>query len=316
LWTGCDSSVEPSAVTSSPIIGGSRDLSDAAVVAIQQRSTGTLCTGVVVASDLVLTAAHCAFGVAAGDLQVLVGPIVMTPAQTVAVARAVIYPTYQGESEGLTGGVDLAFLTLATPLSVTTIPVRTDATAAELDGADVTVVGYGASDGTDNSGAGFRLQVVLQISKVCSRLFHAGGADANVCVGDSGGAVLMGGEIVAIVSGGQPGCFAPAIFTRTDAHADWIRAALAGRPLTPCPECVEPDPSCTASTETGHDGGTGDAEAFAATSSGPSARGWSCSVKPGRRSSGALEAGLVIVLAASVARRRTLRVRAAGSPRR
>ena len=120
----------------------------------------------------------------------LVGAIVMTPEQTVAVTRTDVYPTYQGESEGLAGGVDMAFLTLATPLTVTPVPVRTDTTDAELTGAEVTVVGYGVSDGTDNSGAGFRLEVVLQVGELCSRLFHAGGVDANVCVGDSGGAVL------------------------------------------------------------------------------------------------------------------------------
>lgn len=315
LAGACAASEEPSAVTSQPIIGGSRDLSDSAVVAVRQPSTGTLCSGVLVAPDLVLTAAHCALGVAASDLQVLVGPIVMTPDQTVAVTSTSVYPTYQGESEGLLGGVDMAFLTLSTSLDVTPIPVRTDTTDAELEGADVTVIGYGASDGADGSGAGFRLQVVLQVGQLCSRFFQAGGMDANVCVGDSGGAVLMGGKLVAIVSGGQPGCYAPSLFTRTDAHADWIGAILAGQPSTPCARCVAPDSSCTASTETGG-GPSHDAGADAAPHGSPGAGGSSCRVAAAGRDPSASSPALLVGLAAWLARRRALRARAAAAPRR
>jgi hypothetical protein len=179
-----------------------------------------------------------------------VGTDVTNPDQTVAVTATVTYPTYGGESEGIPGGVDLAFVTLATPLSTTPIPIRTDTTDAELANADVTVIGYGATDGTDNSGTGTRREVVLEVSSVCSRLLQAGAPDANACLGDSGGAVLLGGRIVAVVSGGQEGCYTPTFFTRTDAHADWIAAVLAGNGSAACPACVEPNPSCTAATET------------------------------------------------------------------
>ena len=184
----------------------------------------------------------------------------------------------------------------------------------------MTVIGYGATDGTDNSGVGFRLQVVLQVSQVCSRLFRAGDADANVCVGDSGGAVLMGGKLVAIVSGGQPGCYAPAIFTRTDAHADWIASVLAGQASASCPHCVAPDPSCEASTETRDAGAggaeAGDAEVETSTSASPSAGGSSCALSARGSGGRAWGAALLACLAASLARRRTLTARAAASPRR
>ena len=246
----CGSSGENTARVSEPIIGGSVDTSDAAVVALSQPSTGMLCSGALVAPSLVLTAAHCVSGLEASSLQVLVGSDVTSPDQTVAVTASLVYPTYLGESEGVLGGVDLAFVSLATPLSLTPVPVRTDTTDAELTGADVTVIGYGASDGTDNSGAGTRREVVLEVTSVCSRIIQAGDADANACVGDSGGAVMLGGQLVAVVSGGREGCYTPAVFTRTDAHADWIAAVLAGSGSAACPACFPPDPSCTAATET------------------------------------------------------------------
>ncbi len=209
---------ERTSSASQAVIGGSADTSDLAVVALVQASTGNLCSGTLVAPTLVLTAAHCVKGIQASDLQVLLGPTTASPTQTVAVTSAVAYPTYDSEDDGIPGGVDLGFVTLASALSVTPVTIRTDTTDAELTGADVTVVGFGVDDGTDNSGSGTRRSVTLSVSKLCSRFFQAGGEDANACVGDSGGAVLLGGQLVGTVSGGNNGCFAPTTFMRTVAR--------------------------------------------------------------------------------------------------
>jgi hypothetical protein len=56
--------------------------------------------------------------------------------------------------------------------------------------------------------------------------------------------------LVAVVSGGSQGCESPTNFMRTDAHANWIAAILAGTDAGTCATCVEPDPSCAAATET------------------------------------------------------------------
>jgi hypothetical protein len=117
----------------------------------------------------------------------------------------------------------------------------------------VTVVGYGVTSGTDDTGSGTRSSVSLSVSEVCSRIIQAGNATANACSGDSGGAVLLGGKLVAVVSGGQLDCESPTNFMRTDAHASWIAAILAANGASEsgaCDACVGPDPSCTAATET------------------------------------------------------------------
>jgi trypsin len=220
-------------------------------VAIVRASTGGLCSGTIVAPTLVLTAAHCVSGVPAGDLQVVIGATTAAPDQTLAVTAAVPYPDYDSETDGIPGGVDLGFVTLASVATVTPLAVRTDTTDAELAAADVTIVGYGVDDGSSSTGAGTRRDVTLSVSQVCSRLIRAGGQDANACVGDSGGAVLMGGALVGVVSGGSDGCFSPTTFMRTDAHADWIAAVLGGGSAATCPAtCTTPDSSCTAATET------------------------------------------------------------------
>jgi hypothetical protein len=78
----------------------------------------------------------------------------------------------------------------------------------------------------------------------------AGTSGANACLGDSGGAVIAGGKLVAVVSGGSPDCNGPTTFTLASAHANWLASVLAGNPTAACPTCVEPDPSCGAATET------------------------------------------------------------------
>jgi V8-like Glu-specific endopeptidase len=236
--------------TAEPIIGGSLASTEVAVVAVKQTSTGALCSGTLVAPNIVLTAAHCVYGVSPTDLEVLVGVSTNSPDQTIGVANAIAYPTYQGEVEGVLGGVDLGAITLATPLMVPPIAARTDTTDTELTNAAITLVGYGADDGTTSSGVGIRRSVIVETGSVCSRLVRAGNADANACFGDSGGAVLLGGSLVAVISGGGQGCYAPTELTRLDAHADWITEVLANGTSAPCTTCVAPDPACGAATET------------------------------------------------------------------
>lgn len=260
---------------SQAIIGGAPDTSDSAVVAIVQKSTGSLCSGTLIASDVVLTAAHCVYGVSPGDLQVLVGDDVSNPTQTIAVTSATAYPTYDGESDGIPGGIDLGVLTLASSPGIAPVPIRTAVADSELAGADVTLVGYGVESTTDTMTSGTREAVALSVTSVCSRLLTLGGADANACFGDSGGPVLLGGELVAVISGGSTDCIAPTDVVRLGAHLEWLAQVMAGSASSSCPSCVEPDPSCTAPIEgaSGSDAGDGGANSSGSRASGGCALG-------------------------------------------
>jgi V8-like Glu-specific endopeptidase len=248
--TSCVSAQEPIGVREQAIIGGDADTTDVAVVALQRSDTGTLCSGVLIAPNVVLTAAHCLFGIPASVLQVLVGNDTTNPAQTVGVSSIVVYPTYADEATGLAGGVDLGAVYLAQPLSITPVPMDTTSTDAQLNDATVTLVGFGVRDPTNDSLAGVRESVVTSIDTVCSRILTLGNADANTCFGDSGGAVLLNGSLVATISSGSADCIAPSNVMRLGAHSTWLRAVVAGTAAASCTECVPPDPSCGAATET------------------------------------------------------------------
>jgi secreted trypsin-like serine protease len=253
IWAACALSCaagpEPVATVAEPIIGGDADVSDVAVVAVQRASTGTLCSGTLVAPSVVLTAAHCLYGIPASDLRVLVGDDITTPSQTATAAGVVTYPTYTGEASGVPGGVDLGAVILASPLSVAPVAVDT-ATSDVGQGTVVTLVGFGVSSTTNADMAGVRRSVTTTVTAVCTRTLTLGDADADTCFGDSGGAVMVAGKLVAVISGGPADCIAPSEQTRLSAHATWVTNVVAGDPSAACPRCVQPDPECGAATET------------------------------------------------------------------
>jgi hypothetical protein len=298
----CVSSPAPLGERREPIIGGVVDAADRAVVAIVQTSTGAICSGTVIAPSVVLTAAHCVYGVAAGDLQVFVGTDQSAPEETLAVTSAVAYPTYDGETTGLAGGVDLGVLYLAQPASVTPISVRTAVRDTELAAGPLTLVGYGRNTTTDATGAGTRRSVAAVVDAVCSRILLLGDDVSNECFGDSGGAVLLGGALVAVISSGKPDCIAPSNQVRLSAHALWLDAALQGEAAAACPGCVAPDPACDAPIEGGAT--IPDAGAPDAATDEPGSGGCRVQRAPSAAGVGAAPGALLVALGGAAAARR------------
>jgi hypothetical protein len=230
-----------------PIIGGAADTTDGAVVAVIRISTQALCTGTLVAPDVVLTAGHCVFGIDPSDLEVDLGANITTPDATLTVRATAVYPGFDGSPDQIVDGVDLGALLLTQSVTtVTPVPIATSPLeAGALQGAEVTLVGFGADDGTASSGTGVRREVTLPVTTVCARTLRLGDADANACVGDSGGAVLLGGMLIAVIDGGNEGCEAPTVETRLDTAAPWIQSIVAGELDASCPACGTPDPTCS-----------------------------------------------------------------------
>lgn len=160
------------------------------------------CSGVVVGSRWVLTAAHCGIGVTSvSTMRVhLSTTSAPSPSQVHRVRRKVVPNGFS--STTLYG--DVMLLELDTPTKVA--PVRLPRGAASLtpleDGNEVTVAGYGATQASASSESLFYTTVAYDGSGACARGLQAGGPEDHLCfaspaqdgratcIGDSGGPFL------------------------------------------------------------------------------------------------------------------------------
>ena len=196
------------------LIGGAPS-SDAAVVQLDLGAGP--CSGVVVSSRVVLTAAHCR-GDGVGEVRVGASAPWSETAAVIAVHvhRAAI----AGAS-----AYDLALLRLATPLSVVPLPIAED--AAEL--ATTRVIGFGRRVASDSASTGVRMTATIAIDRHDDALLYsAASGPAFTCNGDSGGAALDArGAVAAIVVAGDAACAGASQLARVDRERAWITAVMA-----------------------------------------------------------------------------------------
>jgi len=178
------------------------------------------CAGTLVAKNKVLTAAHCTDGVEASQMEIIGG---QTKFSDTSGEKAGVSDVWQNPGFDMNGMQhDNSVLTLdkELPYEPATLVQSAD-DAAYQAGADVTVVGWGAtSEGGDVSDTLLKVSVPVVDNSTCAEKYSASGSNydkasmfcagvpeggKDSCQGDSGGPAYVGGKLAGIVSWGQ-GC--------------------------------------------------------------------------------------------------------------
>jgi len=221
---GCGGSAEVVGSETSAIVSGSDDPDDRDVVALADSRSGIVCSGVLIDSRTVLTAAHCFTD--AMPAEVLFGTDTRE-ATSIAIADVRIHPGF----ERLTLANDLAVVTLASDVAGVPGPLKAPTDSLSV-GAELRVVGFGSDspDGLATPDAGRRERAgAMTVDALTPQTIHAVPHPATACLHDSGGAALAEGKLVGIVSGGDPDCARFTVFTRVDAYLSFIDHARRGR---------------------------------------------------------------------------------------
>ena len=219
----------------SAVVGGgesSGPLSRSAVMVLNSR--GGMCSGVVVARDDVLTAAHCVAGTSefrvhwrGDDGQ----PVLVTP------AARIVHPLYVSNSVAeRRRSIDLALLRVPTDLPARFGPAALSS-VPPAKSAPVTLGGYGvAREGDARSTGTFRsvdLVVVEPYGRSTILLWASGARGAGGCEGDSGGPMAdAGGAVTAVTSWAageaKRGCGTMSQGVLVSPQRNWIDRTLAG----------------------------------------------------------------------------------------
>ncbi len=177
-----------------------------------ESSSGELCSGAVIAPDLILTAAHCVLQRAAYRVVVVDRRFRRTAVKAIAAA---LHPSFvPGTTPRTQPGIDLAILKLARPLGPEFTPLDPARSAGVGEGDRVDLAGFGLS-GEDSRGSARvlrwtrlislgTLQNANRVLVVADEERLAETTGAGACRGDSGGPVTRGGpgryQLLGIVS--------------------------------------------------------------------------------------------------------------------
>ena len=245
------------------------------------RLEGKRCTGVLIASDVVLTAAHC----------IGLGPIVPRDVQIsfptlrpgmpwICAARGTAFNPLWGDVhvEGRQPAFDVAIVAFDCPLPKGAEPVSVDSdkdrSAMGNEGLPVSVVGYGNLTMDGSAAEDFkareitdarlkRREVDMRVPSILDApaMITLQGTSGFTCHGDSGGAVFSDAFGLAhpllfginTQTGYGQGCTTTSFIARVDSNYDWIRRAMLSlRSRAPVPERSSDGDACAAVVETAH----------------------------------------------------------------
>lgn len=247
LLLGCGEPVEPEfRPYNLPIYYGDPDTNPDHLAVVGVYDNYQFCTGTLISSTVVLTAAHC---ISSRSFYVLFGNNVNS-ALSRSVTEKKVHPGW--DSNNLVNDIALLRLASSAPAGTTPIPYlpqRLEITSADV-GRPLEFVGYGE---TESGGFGIKMTVTNNLDWVCT---SPGGCNlgsgryaspyticqdqnpGGPCSGDSGGPALIvrdGREYVAgITSYGDQNCTLYGCSTKVDEFEAFIADFVGGVPGAPC----------------------------------------------------------------------------------
>jgi hypothetical protein len=210
------------------------------VVGLYDEDNHSRCTGSVIASDIILTAAHCV-DPQSHKLDIVFSPHIfegseLNNSKITSATRFMRHPKFDtGHEDGvITYDLALIYFSGGLPAGYKVLPLDSDFNRWTQDAArsevDFLALGYGISNRFFESGGGILRQAKVPFESMHSASeFRIHQIDSGVCSGDSGGPALIenSGQWIQVgvasrVINAVTMCRGSAVYTRTDVYKTWI----------------------------------------------------------------------------------------------
>lgn len=233
LCLACTESTPPPPIATAQhaIVNGDRERGHPAVGALVRGDNRSFCTGTLVRSRFVVTAAHCFGGDPnPGNTFFYIGDRAGEDGPRYAAAAIHRHPRW---SAGVLIGIyDVAVVELVEPVEDVAPYTLFAGDMDGLIGTPLFYVGFGANQGDPARGSGTKRSTSLEMVGLTPTMFVTQHEESGVCFGDSGGPALLERDgqwfVVGINSAvrGQPACLFQSLQVRVDAFRPWIRSIL------------------------------------------------------------------------------------------
>ncbi len=186
LLTGCTAGPAPMERQLQGIVGGEETTEWPEVVALILGEGTILCTGTLIAPDVILTAAHCGVVGVPGDVAYF-GSSIFEEGEVVEIAAIENHPDYDEENPRH----DLAIAFLAEESAVEPAQIDTRSLDSTWTGTTMHAVGFGNEDSYTGETGGIKRETDVDISGVDTYILYHETPGQNTCSGDSGGPLFV-----------------------------------------------------------------------------------------------------------------------------